>query len=180
MNVAAKRSYSNSPTYSNARRQSFKFNGKQRTIYRNCIRSLIPHCVHKALLVVAFINLAVAEQHGVTFDNQCGSGRPIITEGGSVISDGSSTYTNSSSLWAGRAFLQTGSCGSNGEGCTVVEMTLINPTSTVDISLIPPFELSVSANQLLVEQQHLQYYGGIDLQCPFEADTPHNVDNPTK
>lgn len=36
-----------------------------------------------------------------------------------------------------------GSCGDNGEGCTLVETTLVNPTtpgsgSSTDISLIPP------------------------------------------
>jgi hypothetical protein len=39
--------------------------------------------------------------------------------------------------------LSTGSCGFNGEGCTLVETTLLNATtdgsgSSTDISLIPP------------------------------------------
>jgi len=44
--------------------------------------------------------------------------------------------------------MSTGNCDLNGEGCTLVEMTLINPKcpgcgSSADISLIPPLAYSV-------------------------------------
>ena len=43
-----------------------------------------------------------------------------------------------------------GSCGDNGEGCTLIETTLVNPTSpgsgsSTDISLIPPLAFSVTS-----------------------------------
>ncbi|EKM58948.1 uncharacterized protein PHACADRAFT_169427 [Phanerochaete carnosa HHB-10118-sp] len=43
-----------------------------------------------------------------------------------------------------------GSCGDNGEGCTLIETTLKNPTtpgsgSSTDISLIPPHTFSVTS-----------------------------------
>ena len=45
---------------------------------------------------------------------------------------------------------QSGSCGLNGEGCTLIETTLKNPTSpgagsSTDISLIPPHTFSVTS-----------------------------------
>lgn len=39
------------------------------------------------------------------------------------------------------SYLQTGNCGDDGEGCTLVEATLINGASSADISLIPPYAL---------------------------------------
>ena len=43
-----------------------------------------------------------------------------------------------------------GGCGFNGEGCTLIETTLVNPTSpgsgsSTDISLIPPHSFSVTS-----------------------------------
>lgn len=44
-----------------------------------------------------------------------------------------------------------GGCGFNGEGCTLIETTLINPTSpgsgsSTDISLIPPYVSTPGGN----------------------------------
>lgn len=36
------------------------------------------------------------------------------------------------------SYILKGSCGFNGEGCTLIELTLTNGFSSVDISLIPP------------------------------------------
>ena len=43
-----------------------------------------------------------------------------------------------------------GKCGFNGDGCTLIETTLVNPTapgsgSSTDISLIPPHAFSVTS-----------------------------------
>lgn len=47
------------------------------------------------------------------------------------------------------SYLQTGECGFNGEQCTLVELTLQNPTapgsgSSADISLIPRYVFFLS------------------------------------
>lgn len=57
-------------------------------------------------------------------------------------------YTSNGPFSAGIAYLQTGSCLFNGEGCSLLEMTLGNPTcagcgSSSDISLIPPHAFNV-------------------------------------
>ncbi|KAF7340584.1 Glycopeptide [Mycena sanguinolenta] len=92
---------------------------------------------------------ALAESHTVTFANNCGFGTPtLIGQGGAVLSTGGA-YTSNGPLTGAIAYLQTGSCGFNGEGCTLVETTLVNPTcagcgSSTDISLIPPHAFSVT------------------------------------
>lgn len=53
------------------------------------------------------------------------------------------TLLSSAHHTLGFCFLQKGNCGFNGEGCTLVETTLQNPTtagsgSSTDLSLIPP------------------------------------------
>ncbi|KAF8585322.1 glycopeptide [Ramaria rubella] len=90
-----------------------------------------------------------AESHTVTFTNNCGTGTPLLKANGETLSTGGS-FTSNGPLVAAIAFLQTGSCGDNGEGCTLVETTLQNPTtpgggSSTDISLIPPHTFSVTS-----------------------------------
>ncbi|KAF8726218.1 hypothetical protein AX14_007929 [Amanita brunnescens Koide BX004] len=51
-----------------------------------------------------------------------------------------------------RTPLLIGSCGLDGEGCTLIENTLVNPTtpgsgSSTDIPLIPPHAFSVTSGQ---------------------------------
>ncbi|KAF5309380.1 hypothetical protein D9619_012483 [Psilocybe cf. subviscida] len=92
---------------------------------------------------------AMAETHTVTFDNRCGRGTPTLIQGGRVLSTGGS-FTSNGPLTAAIAYLQTGNCGFNGERCTLVELTLKNPTSpgggsSADISLIPPHSFSVTS-----------------------------------
>ncbi|KAF9445927.1 glycopeptide [Macrolepiota fuliginosa MF-IS2] len=99
-----------------------------------------------ALAVVAIVK---AETHTVIFDNRCGFGTPTLIQGGQVLSTGGA-FTSNGPLTAAIAYLQTGSCGFNGEGCTLVETTLINPTtpgsgSSTDLSLIPPHAFSVTS-----------------------------------
>ncbi|KAF7367960.1 Glycopeptide [Mycena sanguinolenta] len=92
---------------------------------------------------------ALAESHTISFTNNCGYGTPtLIGEGGVVLSTGGA-YTASGPIYGAIAYLQTGGCGFNGEGCTMVETTLVNPTtagsgSSTDITLIPPHAFSVT------------------------------------
>ncbi|PPR00151.1 hypothetical protein CVT24_005052 [Panaeolus cyanescens] len=97
-------------------------------------------------LVVAQAN---AETHTVHFTNNCGFGTPTLIQGPNVLSTGGD-FTSNGPLVSAIAYLQTGACGFNGEGCTLVELTLINPTSpgsgsSADISLIAPHAFSVTS-----------------------------------
>ncbi|GJE97623.1 glycopeptide [Phanerochaete sordida] len=108
-----------------------------------------------------------AEQHTVTFVNNCGFGTPLLKSNGQTLSTGQ-TVTFGGPLISAIAFLQTGGCGDNGEGCTLIETTLRNPTSpgsgsSTDISLIPPHEFSVTSG--------FGYYGGCE---PAGADCTYN------
>ncbi|KAF7368078.1 Glycopeptide [Mycena sanguinolenta] len=91
-----------------------------------------------AVIAVA-IGHALAESHTVTFSNRCGHGTPkLIGQHGAVLSSGGA-HTSHGPLIGAIAYLQTGNCGFNGEGCTLVETTLKNPTtpgsgSSTDIS----------------------------------------------
>ncbi|KAL5506908.1 hypothetical protein ACEPAH_6364 [Sanghuangporus vaninii] len=92
---------------------------------------------------------ALSETHTVTFENNCGKGTPQLVQNGNVVSSGS-PFTSNGPLVSAIAFLQTGSCGQNAEGCTLVETTLQNPTtagsgSSSDISLISPHTFSVAS-----------------------------------
>ncbi|KAJ7762945.1 hypothetical protein B0H16DRAFT_502691 [Mycena metata] len=99
------------------------------------------------LLAVAVASVQ-AESHTVTFANNCGHGTPQLIQGTKVLSSGGA-YTSPGPLNGAIAYLQTGNCGFNGEGCTMVEVTLVNPTSpgagsSVDLTLIPPHAFSVT------------------------------------
>ncbi|KAF5327514.1 hypothetical protein D9619_005154 [Psilocybe cf. subviscida] len=95
-----------------------------------------------SLLAVSVLG-AMAETHTVRLVNNCGFGTPTLVKGSSVLSTGAEV-TSSGPLINAIAYLQTGGCGTfNGAGCTVVETTLRNPTSTgngsfTEISLISP------------------------------------------
>ncbi|KAJ7760167.1 hypothetical protein B0H14DRAFT_3511186 [Mycena olivaceomarginata] len=91
---------------------------------------------------------ALAESHTVTFANNCGHGTPTLIQGPKVLSTGGA-FTSPGPFKSFIAYLQTGNCGFNGEDCTIVEGTLVNPTSpgsgsSVDISLVPPHAFSVT------------------------------------
>nr|VWO99925.1 N/A [Ganoderma boninense] len=111
-----------------------------------------------AVALAAFVGTVAGESHTVHFDNRCGYGTPTLIQGGNVLSTGGD-YTSNGPLTAAIAYLQTGSCGFNGEGCTLIETTLVNPTSpgsgsSTDISLIPPHSFSVTSG--------FGYYDGCD------------------
>ncbi|KAE9409293.1 hypothetical protein BT96DRAFT_962421 [Gymnopus androsaceus JB14] len=105
----------------------------------------------------AFIARAQAESHTVTFFNLCGEGVPTLKANGVTLSTGSA-YTSNGPLEAAIAYLDVG-CGANGEDCTTVGLTLVNPTSpgsgsSVDITVIPPHAFSVPTG--------FGYYNGCD------------------
>ncbi|KAI5118440.1 hypothetical protein M0805_009718 [Coniferiporia weirii] len=119
---------------------------------------------------------ARAESHEVIFTNNCGFGTPMLIQGPNVLSTGGSVIIDGA-LISAIAYLQTGSCGFNGEGCTLIETTLVNPTSpgsgsSTDISLIPPHAFSVTSG--------FGYFGGCDgagadctnPNCPTAFFTP--------
>ncbi|KJA28797.1 hypothetical protein HYPSUDRAFT_619789 [Hypholoma sublateritium FD-334 SS-4] len=100
------------------------------------------------VLVAAAIGVQ-AETHTVHFQNNCGFGTPTLIQGPNVLSTGGD-FTSNGPLLSAIAYLQTGGCGFNGEGCTLIETTLVNPTSpgsgsSTDISLIPPHAFSVTS-----------------------------------
>lgn len=117
--------------------------------------------VFLGLAAVLSVSSAVrAEQHTISFDNQCGKGTPQLIVGGKVVSTGE-PYTYNGVISGAIAYLQTGGCGFNGEGCTLMEMTLVNPTvpgggSSTDLSLIPPHALNVPTS--------FSYYNGCNGQ----------------
>ncbi|KAF8911696.1 glycopeptide [Gymnopilus junonius] len=120
----------------------------------------------KAISVVTtFVAVCVrAETHTVHFTNLCGFGTPTLIQGSNVLSTGAD-YTSNGPLISAIAYVglklcnTLGSCGFNGEGCTLIETTLKNPTtpgsgSSTDVSLIPPHSFSVTSG--------FGYYGGCD------------------
>ncbi|KAJ3494252.1 hypothetical protein NLJ89_g10849 [Agrocybe chaxingu] len=135
-----------------------------------------------ALVTVLASSMGVqAERHTVHFDNRCGRGTPRLIQGSNVLSTGGD-YTINGPLRGAIAYLQTGSCGFNGEGCTLIETTLINPTpgrpgsgSSTDISLIPPLRFSVTSG--------FGYYNGCDgagancnnANCPTAFKVPSDT-----
>ncbi|TDL15339.1 Glp-like protein [Rickenella mellea] len=110
-------------------------------------------------LIVATVVAVNAEQHTVHFDNRCGFGTPTLIVGGRVVSTGGD-FTSGGPITGAIAYLQTGACGFNGEGCTMVETTLVNPNngpgsgSSTDITLIPP-------NQFFISRCY-RYFNGCD------------------
>ncbi|KAJ3811760.1 hypothetical protein EV368DRAFT_78331 [Lentinula lateritia] len=110
-----------------------------------------------ALVAAALVAGAQAETHTVSFTNLCGRGVPTLKANGVTLSTGGA-YTSNGPLEAAIAYLDVG-CGANGEGCTMVETTLVNPTSpgsgsSTDITLISPHTFSVTTG--------FGYYNGCD------------------
>ncbi|KAJ7101881.1 glycopeptide [Mycena epipterygia] len=110
-----------------------------------------------ALLAVA-VSTTSAETHTVIFNNNCGHGTPMLIQGPNVLSTGGA-YTINGPLSSAIAYLQTGACLFNGEGCTTVETTLRNPPSpgagsSTDLTLIYPHAFSVTTG--------FGYYNGCD------------------
>ncbi|THH09790.1 hypothetical protein EW145_g1752 [Phellinidium pouzarii] len=95
-------------------------------------------------ILLPTVLLAVIGAHAETHETivHTAVGSPMLIQGQNVLSTGG-TYVSNGPLISAIAYLQTGGCGFNGEGCTLIETTLVNPTtpgsgSSTDISLIPP------------------------------------------
>ncbi|CCM01442.1 uncharacterized protein FIBRA_03494 [Fibroporia radiculosa] len=112
---------------------------------------------------LAFMHVR-GESHTVTFTNNCGYGTPYLWgPDGALLSTGGA-YTSNGPADGLIAYLQTGNCGNNGEGCTLVEASLNNVDSSADISLIPPHEFSVTSG--------FGYYNGCDgagADCTYDG-----------
>ncbi|KAH9935598.1 uncharacterized protein B0H18DRAFT_418045 [Fomitopsis serialis] len=99
------------------------------------------------LAAVALAAQTNAEYHTIRFYNACGFGTPTLLANGDVLSTGED-YTSDGPFSSAIAYLQNGNqCGYNGEHCTLMEMTMSNPTcagcgSSVDLSLIDPHSFS--------------------------------------
>ncbi|KAL1745510.1 hypothetical protein HDZ31DRAFT_36279 [Schizophyllum fasciatum] len=107
----------------------------------------------QTVVALAVAALALAETHTIHFDNACGYGTPVIYQNFQKIASGDHTFQGEARSVI--AFLQTGKCGANGEGCTMVETTLINNgVSSTDVTLIPPHTFSVPTG--------FGYYNGCD------------------
>ncbi|KAF8989710.1 hypothetical protein BDQ17DRAFT_1256613, partial [Cyathus striatus] len=81
-------------------------------------------------IIMALVVCAICEKHTVIFTNNCGYGQPHLIQGPNTLSYGE-PYTSdgpfNQSLYL---YLQTEDngqpCNFNGEGCTLMEMTLRN------------------------------------------------------
>ncbi|KAF8142356.1 hypothetical protein K438DRAFT_1995047 [Mycena galopus ATCC 62051] len=93
-------------------------------------------------LITLTISYARAETHTVAFTNLCGFGTPTLVQGPTILSTGGGTSVINGPLSA-IAYLQTGECGLDGAGCTIVETTLSNNGSSTDISSAPTDPFSV-------------------------------------
>ncbi|KAJ7287549.1 hypothetical protein C8J57DRAFT_1284255 [Mycena rebaudengoi] len=108
--------------------------------------------------IVFGVRVQAAESHTVRFDNRCGYGNPQLIKGGNVLTN--SSYTSNGMLDNAIAYLQTGStCLFNGENCSLIELTLVNPTvsgggSSADLSLIDPHAFNVATR--------IEFFGGCD------------------
>ncbi|KAF9561623.1 glycopeptide [Agrocybe pediades] len=114
-------------------------------------------------VILAMLGVCAAETHTVRLVNRCGFGTPKLIKGSNVLSTGAD-YVSRGPLTAAIAYMQDPNthkdrCGFNGDGCTIVETTLVNPDpkrpgsgSSTDISLIPPLKYSVKTG--------FGYYGG--------------------
>ncbi|KAK0209937.1 glycopeptide [Armillaria fumosa] len=120
----------------------------------------------KALLFFAFTVLgtlpyATAESHTVKLINQCGTGTPTLSQNFVILSTGAD-YTATGPFESAIAWLETNDCGFNGRYCTIVEITLKNPTapgagSSVDLSIIKP-------NNVFNVPASFSYFNGCDGQ----------------
>jgi len=113
------------------------------------VKMLLTKSFSATLLAITLSILVKAETHTVHFINKCGRGTPTLIEGSKVLSTGADFVSNGP-IEEAIAYLQIGSCGFQGEGCTLIETSLINPTSpgsgsSSDISLIPPHTFSVAS-----------------------------------
>ncbi|EPT01257.1 hypothetical protein FOMPIDRAFT_1120772 [Fomitopsis schrenkii] len=121
--------------------------------------------ISTALFVAATVFMHVnAETHIVSFTNNCGYGTPYLWGPNGALYSTGDTVEFEGEAQGLISYLQTGNCGNDGEGCTLVEASLINGASSADISLIPPHEFSVTSG--------FGYYDGCDgsgADCTYDG-----------
>ncbi|THU85067.1 glycopeptide [Dendrothele bispora CBS 962.96] len=121
----------------------------------------------KSLSLFGVITYVYAETHTIVFDNQCGFGTPTLIQGSDVLGTGNGPFTFNEPLNFAIAYRTIGTCGFHGEGCTLIETTLRNPTcpgcgSGTDINLIPP--------KIFLLILYFSYFNGCDgvkRNCKF-------------
>ncbi|KAM5544725.1 hypothetical protein V8D89_001623 [Ganoderma adspersum] len=107
-----------------------------------------------------------AEVHTVIFTNICGAkfGTPKLVQNGVMLSNGE-PHTVVGPLISAIAYLQTGTCGLNGENCALIETTLENLSdggnsgSLTDINVRPPHAFNVATS--------FKYFNGCDGEGAF-------------
>ncbi|KIM79149.1 hypothetical protein PILCRDRAFT_823728 [Piloderma croceum F 1598] len=91
--------------------------------------------------VLSILCTTASAGHSISVNNQCGYGTPTLS---APFTNGQPTniaggYSSSGDLTGFIIYLQNGNqCGANGENCLILEGTLNNGYSSVDISKIPP------------------------------------------
>ncbi|KAM5544734.1 hypothetical protein V8D89_001632 [Ganoderma adspersum] len=111
-----------------------------------------------AVTSTTFVSTFMSQSHTVHFDNRYGFGIPTLIQGGIVLSTWGN-FTSNGLLIAAIAYFQRGNCGFSGEGCTLIETTLVDPTSvgsdsSGDISRVSPHSFSVTSG--------FAYFSGCD------------------
>ncbi|KAJ6496310.1 glycopeptide [Mycena sanguinolenta] len=130
----------------------------------------------RAIAILAGIAGVVAETHTITFTNDCPDPDfqiPTLMQGNILLSNGTQPFTIDGPLVGAIAFLQTGRCGGfgglPGNGCGIVEMTLVNPStagsnSSTDINIAFPFPFNV-----VLSFEYFNGCDGIGSNCTNEA-----------
>ncbi|EIW85936.1 hypothetical protein CONPUDRAFT_148069 [Coniophora puteana RWD-64-598 SS2] len=89
-----------------------------------------------AAAALALATFVAAESHQVTFTNNCGYGTPLFLYSSDGTPQGATTIQ--APLSGGIAWLENGSCTTDGVNCGAVEFTLVNTGySQADITLEP-------------------------------------------
>ncbi|KZP26462.1 hypothetical protein FIBSPDRAFT_887252 [Athelia psychrophila] len=99
----------------------------------------------RTFAIATFAALAgiVSAGHSVGVVNNCGYGTPMMNGPSTGLISVPGGYSSGGDITGWIMFLQTGQCGNNGENCVIVEGTLNDGYSSVDISLISPHEINV-------------------------------------
>jgi len=109
----------------------------------------------RLVVALALFTGVQGESHTLKFINNCKSGTPTLLKDGHIIPLVNGEYTHDGEFAAAIAYLQRGDeCGFNAERCTMLEMTLNNAFSSVDVSLIAPHAFNVPVR--------FSYYNGCD------------------
>ena len=102
--------------------------------------------------------LAAGETHTVRLINHCGKGTPKLVQGGKILSNGSD-YTSFGPLRGAVAYLQTGTCGLNGNNCTLIDTTLENVSPGVTGSVT---SINTNGSSWFNVPVSYSYYNGCD------------------